>query len=87
MINLGFTPSLVEIFPQNGSTGYQTETWTCYRGGMAAQGAECKTPAGKLIEIVDGGFKVVQKAMTSGYETYSNEANALGTVYYYKIYV
>ena len=86
-ISLGFTPSLVEVFPRDGAMGYQNETWTYYRGGMAAQGAECITTVGNLIEIVDGGFKVTQKTTESGYETYINGANTLGTVYYYKVYV
>ena len=59
-INLGFTPTAVIIFGQNGSiTATPVGSYMQQYGGLAVTGAYCKQYNGqKAFELVENGFKI-----------------------------
>lgn len=86
-INIGFTPTAVEIYSKDGKQGY----WCSAAGrdeiygGLAMTGFPCiaRIPNNNTVfEIVSGGFKVYAGSGLSA----TIRANLLNYVYYFKAY-
>ena len=79
-INLGFTPTAVEVYRYDGYQGYSSSRGF-YFGGLAVNGYPCRvTESGKIIEIVENGFKIFH-ASTNNVGTNDNS-----TTFYFKVY-
>lgn len=80
IINLGFTPAAVELYPRDGRQ--YSDFW--YYGGFAIKGFSCGfSTSTKWFEIVDNGFKVSKPTLGGSAAAHCNET---GTTYYFTAY-
>ena len=82
-VDLGFTPTAVEVYEQNGTQGNKCDTYQSGYGGLALYGFDCQNSnSEKIIEIIENGFNVFMDNSGRMMEM----TNSNGTVYYFKAY-
>ena len=86
VIDIGFTPTAVEIYSDSGEQGDTTYAYFYCYGGLAINGFPCKLDNKACFEVVNNGFKLYKWGYSQDGIDPQSCVNEKGVSYYFKAY-